>query len=351
MYKKSGFILIALFSYIILDFIILPKFTHLGFQPGYQEFQEQRFRVPYIEFTGKPNVDITHEIDVMAPDKRLKFDWHIQHNEMGYLGKSIKDIPDGCITILFFAGSTGYYGNPPIPELLEKNLRKKLNTNNICVVNASVSSSNHNQHVHALVEQFINYPADIVIFYGGFNENIQPLSYDPRPGFPYNYFYINDCPRWRLNLVKYSALLGEMEKRYGFITGIRKFRKNYIADEQKWLNDIGTNYFNTLEKAKKITENSIHSVSFNRPSFIGIYQPYIVPAMYQNTHSKIRSELNKAGYLYDFSDSLNSMDEKIVKFYDNIHVSQEVNEFIASIIADICTKTIEYKRNEGVDSN
>ncbi|MFN8236840.1 MAG: hypothetical protein U0T77_01600 [Chitinophagales bacterium] len=327
----------------MFDFYILPVYFHFGYQLGTQEFKGQRFRVPYIEFTGEPNLHKKIDIDEQAPDKRIKFTWDIRHNEMGYPGKSIDQAPDSCIKILFFGGSTGYYGQPTIPALLEQMLNEKLQGKSVYIANCSVVSSNHNQHLHALVEQFIGRKIDMVIFYGGYNENIQPLSYDPRPGYPYNFYYNNECAPWRMNLVKYSSILGEIDKRDGIITGIHSLRKRYTADKGKWYRSIADNYFKTLEKARLISHQTLESTTYQQTKFVAIYQPFIVPEEFQATNKYIIQQTHTSDYIYDINNFLDTVSRKEVIFYDNIHVSQKGNELVATKLAEITLNVLNQK--------
>lgn len=340
---KHKYFIFFVLIYCVLDFYILPVYYQFGYQPGAQEFKNQRFRVPYIEFTGEPNFHKKIDIDINAPDKRLKFAWDVHHNEMGYLGKSIREAPDSCVKILFFGGSTGYYGHPPIPELLETELNQKLNGKKVFIANCSVVSSNHNQHIHALIEQFIGKKIDMVIFYGGYNENIQPLSYDPRPGYPYNFYFNNECAHWRLNLVKYSSILGEIDKRYGIITGINSFRKKYAANKAKWYRSIADNYLKTLENAKLITNKVLQSGAYSQTKFIAIYQPFIVPVDFISTGKYIQKQVRSSDYIYDMNNLINTKTQKNVMYYDNIHVNQEGNQLIAEKIAALCLNIMSQK--------
>lgn len=280
--------------------------------------------MPYMEFTGKPNV--------------------LDHNEMGYRGKSIKDAPDSTLNILFFGGSTGYYGSPPLPVLLEKVLNKEYNLNSF-IANCSVVSSNHNQHIHALLEQMVDYPIDLVIFYGGFNEVIQPLSYDPRPGYPFNFYYKNNCPRWRLLLIKYSSIIGEVEKRYGIVSGINSFRNKHYSDKSNWYKQINQNYFNVLAKTDKFVTNVLKNERREPARFIAFYQPFIVPEFYKNYNNQIRNTIEDIPYVFDISDCLDSISSNETVYYDNIHVTQKANEIIANSIAKECLRILSYNRN------
>ncbi len=317
------YFLIFLVLFCLIDFFLCRLILHLGFNYDTKEFKQERSDVPYIEFTGKP--------------------FELDHNEFGYRGKSISEAPDSAIKILFFGGSTGYYGNPTIAQLIENNLKKSLNTN-VFVANCSVVSSNHNQHIHALLEQFIKYKIDMVIFYGGYNENIQTLYYDPRPGYPFNYFYKHECAKWRLNLMKYSVICGELEKRYRLISGIRKLRNTFEEDEVNWHQAIKENYFNTLDKANLITTKMLCNNQQKPASFLSFYQPYRVPESYLFTHNEIKANAVHSSYLYDISaclDSITAFDD--VYANDDVHLLQEGNVLVAKKMSKIIEESLKLK--------
>ena len=46
----------------------------------------------------------------------------------------------------------------------------------------------------------------LVIFYVGHNEIIQTAAYDGRPGYPYDFFYINECPTWKKLIIENSFI-------------------------------------------------------------------------------------------------------------------------------------------------
>ena len=315
--KSTVLILLLVF---VIDFFVCRLILNYGFKYDTSEFNLQRFSVPYIEFTGKPFV--------------------LDHNEFGYRGKSIKDTPDSAFRVLFFGGSTGYYGNPTIATLLEKKLKTDLDKD-IFVINCSVVSSNHHQHVHALIEQIMNHKIDMVIFYGGYNENIQSLYYDPRPGYPFNFYYKNECARWRLNLMKYSAICGELEKRYRLISGIRSLRKSYEDNKVAWFKSIEANYFETLQKANSITTQLIKNNNGEPCKFIGFYQPYKVPDSYLNANKEIKQHIAGISYLQDISACLDSINALRNVYIDDVHVVQAANVVIAEKIAVAIEKNLQ----------
>ena len=147
---------------VVFDTIVLRLFLGYGYPRHYKEDNIKRFPAPYVMFTGKPNIR--------------------DHNEFGFRGASFKDADSNDLRIAFFGGSSGYNGNPSIAKVVEKELNKITNVD-VFVANYSVTSSNHRQHLHGIIEYLPKYRPDIVIFYGGYNELIVTGKYDPRPGY------------------------------------------------------------------------------------------------------------------------------------------------------------------------
>ena len=219
-------------SYAVVLIILFDqtlKFVGFGIDGHWYDEDDIRFESPYDMFSNKPNI--------------------YDHNIDGFRGPLLsQDINDEYFTIAFFGGSTGYSGNPPIPEILGINLFKN-NIKNI-IFNFSSNSSNHNQHIHRLIK-FFNYKFDLVIFYGGNNESIQHLQYDPRPGYPYNFYMKNELSELKIFLLKYSAIIGMLEKYTGIVTGITNMKTKLNYTPVVWHKSIVNNYLNNINLAGK----------------------------------------------------------------------------------------------------
>jgi hypothetical protein len=194
--------IIAYLMYLVIiitmfDVFILHNLFDFGYPRHYEEENIERFPSPYIEFTGKPNVK--------------------DHNEFGFRGDSFAKVAPGVFKIAFWGGSTGYGGSPPITKILERELINRLKQS-VFVANYSVVSSNHRQHLHGVIEFLPQFKPDLIIFYGGYNETIQTAFYDPRPGYPYNYFYRSETTPFVKLLLRNSAIIGEIDKRIGIFT-------------------------------------------------------------------------------------------------------------------------------------
>ena len=299
--KKISFFLVL---FIIFD--ISLKFLGFGLNKHWFDEDEIRFNSPYDMFSNKPNV--------------------LDHNEFGFRGpKLVEELNPNLISIAFLGGSTGYTGTPPIPDLLSRKLNE-LNIKNV-VYNFSVNSSNHNQHIHRLVK-FMNYPFDIVVFYGGNNETIQYLQYETRPSYPYNYFIKNEIPIYKIFLLKYSSIFGLIENKFGIISGISKHRNQIKLNFDTWSDTIVENYINSIKKAEQIFKTSIITNKCKSPIFVPILQP-VNPT--NNRESKLWSKVQMAAKKY--SNLLDySYIYKEINFFDNVHVDQKSREIISSLM-------------------
>ena len=268
----------------------------------------QRMPYPYIMFKGKPNV--------------------FGHNSLGY--KFDENIRPEAVKILFFGGSTGYNGNPSIIEILASKAKKEL-LNDFQPLNFSVVSSNHNQHLHSLVEQSKDFPVDLVIFYGGYNETLQSAISDPRPGFPYNFNIRNQLQPEIKTLYKHLTLFHYLNHKTGLINKLLQIKdKPYSKD---WSNEIVNNYLSTIDLSKKIS-NALSSGRCNIP-FIAIYQPYKfreknIPDSFElNVHQLIEIAIKNNPNIINIS---NVLDNHQDLYTDIVHVKQKGREIISKNI-------------------
>lgn len=264
--------------WLIIDQLI--RITGLGsvLPDHYSKENYQRKAAPYIEFKG-------------VPDK-------LDHDRHGY--RWIPDIVDQeALKISFFGGSTGYQGEPPIPSLLEEKLKNNLGVP-VQIANLSVVSSNHRQHLHNIIESRSLFWPDVVIFYGGFNETLSHAYYDPRPGFPYNYFYRNETSPLNQFLIRYSPtfhLIDELLTKYGAggLTPLAELRKNEKPFSSQWNEEIIRMYFDTMMLARNVAE-SFESQHCEKPVFLFFYQPYQVPDEFIHVHDEIRKTISNNSF-------------------------------------------------------
>ena len=269
---------------------------------------ELRHPYPYLMFKGKDNA--------------------LDHNKEGFRF-AIPTSDEGAINVAFFGGSTGYGGSPPIAEILSRSL-STINSKKVNFLNFSVVSSNHNQHVHSLLEQAKKHRIDLVLFYGGYNETLQTAYHDPRPGFPYNFRIRNQLQPELQVLYKHSALLQYLDKRLNLINRVLGIKDTPFTAE--WNSSIVENYFATLSQAWRISDALVSGRCSN--PFLAIYQPYKfsegAPGSFKTyVHDNIRKTGRKLSNWIDVSSSL---DLRPDVYTDPVHVNQAGNEAIASSI-------------------
>lgn len=319
------YLLYLVLAVVFLDVVVLKHVLNLGYPRHYHEENVRRYPAPYVSFIGKPGVD--------------------GHNELGFPGPSFAESHPGDLKIAFFGGSTGYLGDPPIPTVLQAVLAELLD-DAVFVANYSVTASNHRQHLHAIIEFLPRVKPDLVIFYGGYNETIQSAFYDPRPGYPYNFFYRAETRAfWKL-LLENSAIVGELDKALGVVSGIGKLRKEQQPLSDDWNRRIVDNYFETLRLAHDVA-GTIDSNRFGKTRFLAFYQPYQVPEQFADAHAEIRARLRATDYTFDVSTEYDALGKV---YRDLVHVSQEAREQMAARIASIVARELGRPR-PGQDSD
>ena len=310
--KYLIFYAIYFFSVLIIaDVVLFKYFLGFGYPTHYRQESVFRSPAPYVEFTAKPNV--------------------ASHNEFGFKGKSYLEADSTAVKIAFFGGSTGYVGSPPICNILEEHL-EKLWRREVFIANYSVICSNHRQHLHGILEYAVPLKPDIVLFYGGNNETQQHIKYDPRPGYPYNYFYRGELGPFRKLLLRYSAILGEIDMRFGIVSGIGQLRSQQQPLSPEWNEKIAHKYFETLHLANAVS-NTLESSYFGKCKFFAFYQPFRVPESFLGTHYQIRQEILEVPYIFDVSSAYNQLGKEEDIFIDEVHVQQPARELMAETMA------------------
>lgn len=310
-YVKNFFVYFfsSIILIIFLDFYILKFFGH-GFPTSVIQEKYQRSPSPYDTFSGAPH--------------------YKDHNSFGFRGIEFKNNLDNVIQIAFFGGSTGYNGNPTIIKIVEEEIAKK----NIKVetYNFSSVSSNHNQHIHRLIK-YSNFNFDIVIFYGGFNETLQTYFYDPRPSYPFNFWIRNELSNIKYFLLKHSSIISEYEFYTDNFTGKKKIKKDINFGSDEWLAELIKNYYLSLTKAKKISENLLNKNACNNTKFFAFYQPISnkkSEKFVKHIITETRSFFKNQNILIDLSDIIDEND-----FTDLVHINQSAKKVVGEEIFKI----------------
>ena len=313
--KKLFVVLIWVLLFLLFDSVVCRQLLDLGYPRDFDIPKSYRYPAPYVLFVHK---------NVM---KETSFDKN----------NYFKGAEKNTIKVAFFGGSTGV---PISSEKFSKVLTKKLKRD-VIVENFSCYSANHRQHLHLMLEVLPKYNPDIIIFYGGFNETILNGWFDPRPGYPYSYFYRGELSTIKKFLIEYSALIGAIEFKQQRLTGLRKLQDEYKPFSEEWNEEIKNKYFETMKLANNVSK-TFTSDNFNEPKFYGFYQPYqakLFPEFY-NTHLKIRNQIKTVDYIYDLHDEYNDLGPSI--WEDNCHVSDTsgANERIIDVMSDIIINDI-----------
>ena len=315
--KIKDFLIYILSSFIVfifLDFYVYKFFGH-GFPSSISEERFERAPSPYDMFSGKP--------------------FYNDHNRQGFRGDNFLNDESDVFQIAFFGGSTGYNGSPPIPALIEKNLNNYFKSK---VFNFSSVSSNHNQHLHRLLKySHLNF--DLVIFYGGYNETIQTYLYDPRPGYPFNYWIRDELSKIKYLLLKYSSIYAEYEKQTGNVSKLNNLRKNLVYPQEVWIESLLENYIDTLKKAKKLSQKFLTSNKCKSTEFMAFYQPISLERSNEISKKiifKTIDNIKKKKILIDISYILSEN-----SFTDSVHVNQDAkNDISLSISKYILDNTL-----------
>ena len=325
-------IFINIFVIIILFLIIGDIFFKIkghGYNDEFNESQLERYVYPYDMFRSKPNV--------------------LDHNSHGFRGPILEDYENKkIIKIGFFGGSTGYFGNPTIPNLIQKNLKKNGIEN--VVFNFSSVASNHSQHIHRMV-QFLEWKFDLIIFYGGGNESLGYYYYDTRPGNPYNFFIRNELSPLKHSLIRYSSIFGKIDKiSGGAISGYKKMIEYRDRDYDKWINEISNDYIKKLNIAKRITNGSVNPEICKKTIFLPIIQPIKLDFNlnredFKKNYPRLKKLVDSIILNKEFETIENNLNltnfTDFIKFSDELHILQESKPIVAKEISS----RIEYLIN------
>ena len=286
-------IIILFYVFILLiffDFVLFRQVLKIG-MPFLDNLGTKSYRIPaaYTGFVLESIMDGQNSYD------KVKF------------FKSNND----TLKIAFFGGSTGQYLNE---EYLNKKFKEYFKQD-VELRNLSCSSSNHRQHLHMMLEILPKYNPDIIVFYGGVNELIQPLWYDPRPGYPYNFYYKSETSPFKQFLIENSALISEWEYRKRKITPYQKLKDEYKPATENWWNDIINKYFETLKLSNNFA-GTLDSAFYGKTKFIAFYQPYNIDLIedkgdFNAVNERVRKELKKYNYIVDIHDEFNNFNSDI----------------------------------------
>jgi hypothetical protein len=318
--KIAAYIILVVFIFILIDIFVFNRMLGFG-NSRYKLNLNADYKIPY------PYVGFV--------DKKIA---EAEPYSMYYTGRKLYDNNEGKIKIAFFGGSAAAYrdwetpNSYSIPEYLEQRLKEKLNKD-VVVINYASGGAIHRQHLHMLLEFMPKFKPDIIIYYGGHNETIQYYGDDPRPGYPFNYFYRQDFQTWKRFLLEYSAIIGVLDEKFN-IWNKNKLYKRIGFGTNKWEKEIIDNYFETIDMSKKVA-NTFDSELFGKPIFITIFQPLNYPEGDQILLDSVREKFGTITDSYDYYHKFDDLPKDI--WYGYCHVKDPANRYMAEEIANMLT--------------
>lgn len=200
-------------------------------------------------------------------------------NNLGYRGKAPSDTKAvGDYRVFMLGGSTVFNGEPPISVLLEEKFRRE-GKDNVEVYNFGVVSSTSGMELARILFEISDLQPDLIIMYNGGNDMLSPRSYDPRPGYPYNFIVYENNPLLENDVRSYPSfsllLYGSNLARYflpkyfmkKFVPLVREREKVDYGSDQ-WKDEIAETYVANMVKADKI------SATFGA-EFLAFFQPMV----------------------------------------------------------------------------
>jgi lysophospholipase L1-like esterase len=104
---------------------------------------------------------------------------------------------EGEYRIFMTGGSTVHWGEPPLPERIEREFRSA-GRHDVRVVNYGMVSHSSGQELAHIVHHISRLSPDMIVMYGGGNDIMHPLVFaDPRPGYPYEFVVMEGNPVFR----------------------------------------------------------------------------------------------------------------------------------------------------------
>jgi len=249
--------------------------------------------------------------------------------------------------VIMTGGSTVQFGNPPLPDLLQQSAAGN-NFHRTKVYNFGVISQNSGQELAQLVHSIVDYKPDLVIFYDGGNDILDPFHSDPRPGYPFNFivyqknplmYKAGHYPLFSLILFK-SQLIRMLFKGYfeEHFLNLKELRKKVGYRSEPWRQQIADEYLKNILKAERIAHQfDSQFIAFFQPLRYNQKKPNPdldeARAFHaQDVSRKIREGMQRFPSLsiVDLSGTVADQREDI--FWDDIHVNDDYNAVIAGQI-------------------
>jgi hypothetical protein len=150
---------------------------------GHEEYLNalQRFPAPYIGHTGKPFAPCSDDL---------------QFDQWGFLNFRLPEMPkkEDVVRIFVVGDSTMCRGRDldhTVPALARTELHRRGLTQ-VEVFNFSVISSRTAQMLSLMFNMLNDFDPDLIVCLCGAAEIYVPVTYDPRPGYPYNFYVLEE---------------------------------------------------------------------------------------------------------------------------------------------------------------
>jgi hypothetical protein len=279
-------------------------------------------------------------------------------NALGYRGKAPQmPKPEDEYRIAFLGGSTVLLGDPPLSILVENTFQKNGNPN-VKIYNFGVISSVSGMELAKIVFELQDFSPDMIVLYNGANDILHPISWDPRPGYPFNFITYENNPILDEDINRYptSALLMygsnilRILLRSYFIKKfipLKKVRKKYKYGSLVWKEKIAETYIGNIVKAEKISRTfgaeftaffqpllyykNVSRISTQEKRFFKNKEGKIVRDIRKIIVQKINQARNRHGVdIVDLSSVYSKRSSWI--FLDSAHTRQEAKPRIAKAI-------------------
>ena len=292
---------------------------------------------PYISYEMKPGYSIPGQVTI---------------NSLGFRGEEFsKAKPSGVYRIVALGGSTTYgiglYDDETYPYYLQKELRARLGTDKIEVINAGLVSGTSAESLSRFLLRVLPLDPDMVIFYEGYND-LPPRMFN---NYSDDYYHFRKNPEnhfsWVSNLLLYRVAASGFSSTFHYpnmtlLSEIWKFENLPQGDSMKIDNFSSTSnavykrnldYVISLARAKNITVVlSTFVFDEDAPNW-NDYMPDVLWGKGIEENNEAISEL-AAEYKLPLIDLYAyGLGHKHI-FQDSVHLTAEGNKEMAGLFAD-----------------
>lgn len=235
-----------------------------------------------------------------------------------------------CVDVVFLGASLMHNGEPidkTIPLIIQKKLLEK--NIHINCLNLSVVSFNSFQEYLTFVLFGKEKHPKLVVQVNGINDITLPLNYDPRIGYPYNFFV-------------WEAVWPSQQKKQDPDIIRKKLMSENTRDIDKTIHDVIKNYLRNIETTKQLLESM-------QIKYLLYFQPDILDKQRTAQEERISGSVSFQNYLqmaknkfktlpsptpefWKIKNNFSSVKEEI--FWDYIHTNNRGNQIISEIISD-----------------